>query len=618
MVGTAGHIDHGKTSLIRALTGIDTDRLEEEKRRGISIDLGFAHLQLTDSLRVAFIDVPGHEKFIRNMLAGIGGIDVVLLAVAADESIKPQTREHFDICRLLRIPRGLVVLTRSDLADNDIAELVRMEVEEFLAGSFLEGAPILRVSSVTGEGLPELRETLRRIAESVPKRDSARNFRLPVDRAFVMRGFGTVVTGTVLAGGIGLETELDLHPGRKRVRVRGIQVHGQAAERADAGQRAALNITGADIADAGRGSMLIRPGSFRPTRTVDCILELLHSAKPLKHRAPVHFHAASSEVLAEVRTPERTSIEPGSIRAVRILLGHPLVMAPGDRFIIRMFSPVVTIGGGEVADPFPPAKLKASEAIARTTSLARAELSQRMALLTGEAHGGLSRVELSIRTGATEAALDAANPPEEILLVRDPQPWFVHRSWLQGQALVWQEQVAQFHRTHPLLPGIPREEFRGRVLPGVPPFIFDLVLGHAKSLVSTGDIIHLSSHKLALKQDEERALSIIERAFEQGGLAVPGVKEVLESSGIDAKRARSLLQILLREKRLIRVTEDLIFHPVAMSALRRLMSERQGSRFTVSEFKEWTGVSRKYAIPLLEYLDRERISRRDGDVRTVL
>jgi selenocysteine-specific elongation factor len=617
VVGTAGHIDHGKTSLVRALTGIETDRLQEEKRRGISIDLGFAHLKLNDSLRVAFIDVPGHERFIKNMLAGIGGIDAVMLVVAADESIKPQTREHFDICRLLRIPRGLVALTKIDLVDEEIADLVRLEVEEFTAGTFLESAPIVAVSVSTGAGLDELRSELVRLAAGIPSRDSTQNFRMPVDRVFVMQGFGTVATGTVLSGSVAPETEVTVQPGGKTIRVRGLQVHGAPAKRASAGQRAALNLAGVEASEICRGAVLCSSGVFRPTASADCLLELLPSAKPLKNRAPVHFHAGTAEVLAEVRTLDRSAVvNPGSTTAVRLMFREPMLLVPGDRFIIRMFSPVTTIGGGQVVDTFPPLKLRADSA-ERVRTLALGPLAGRIAMWVAESPGGLSQNELMIRTGASAQALGAA-VPDSVLAIRDPSPWMLDRNWLKETAARWHRMVSEFHRAHPLVPGMRREELRTRELSGAPAFVFDLVLSQARTLTSTGEFVHLVSHRLALKADEEQAVGQIESAFEHAGLSVPAVKQVLESSGVDAVRARTLLQVLLRERRLIRISEDLVFHPSALTDLRSRLAEKKGDSFTVTDFKDWTGVSRKYAIPLLEHLDREKVTRREGEKRVVL
>lgn len=617
VVGTAGHIDHGKTALVRALTGIDTDRLEEEKRRGISIDLGFAHLKLADDIRVAFVDVPGHERFIKNMLAGVGGIDLVLFVIAADESIKPQTREHFEICRLLRIPRGLVALTKVDLVDADILELVKLEVADLVAGSFLETAPVVPVSAVKGEGLAALRAELLKLASAIPERAARRSFRLPVDRAFVMQGFGTVITGTVTAGSVAADSEVELQPEGRLLRVRGIQVHGSAAKKASAGQRAAVNLAGIDVEELRRGMVLAAPGAFRPTTSADCLVELLSTAKPLKNGTPVHLHAGTAEVLASLRTLDGARmIEPGRTLPLRLTLREPLLLVPGDRFIIRKFSPVVTIGGGEVVDAFPPAKIKAGVR-ERCIRLASASLSERIATLLSESAHGLSLTELVIRTGMPAADVQSALP-QSALVAREPQSWVLDREWAQTTAARWHRMLADYHRANPLIPGIRREELRSRELPDAPPFVFDFLLGQSRTIVSSGEVLHLATHKLALKEDEEQALGRIESAFERAGLAVPGVKEVLDASGVDAARARSLLQVLFRQKRLVKVTDELVFHPSALRTLRELLAERKGQRFAVPEFKDWTGISRKYAIPLLEHLDREHVTRREGDTRVVL
>ena len=622
IVGTAGHIDHGKTALVKALTGIDADRLEEEKRRGITIDIGFAHLQLTPDLRLGFVDVPGHERFVKNMLAGVSGIDMVLFVIAADESIKPQTREHFDICCLLGIPQGVVALTKADLVDPDILELVRLEVEEFVAGSFLEGAPVVAVSSVTGAGLGELRRELERAACAAPSKWAAEHFRLPLDRAFTVKGFGTVVTGTLISGNVSKEQEVELYPTGRRLRVRGVQVYGEPAEHACGGERTALNLADILPADVARGMVLAAPGVFRTTTQVDCALQLLPSAKPLKHRAPVHFHAGTAEIEAQVRLLEgATALKPGQRCWARVLLREPALLLPGDRFIIRMFSPVVTIGGGVVVDIGGRRYRKGDRIAERLQTLAEAPEAERIALLVRESKYGMGMAELVARTGLTEHQIESIPSRDRqgaVLYFTQPQPWFVDRSWFQSAREKLLRAVREFHRKNPLLPGIPKQDLRGRELPDSPPFLIDAILADEKQIAVEGENVRLASHKLVLKQDEEQARAAIERAFEQAGLAVPGLPDVLAKSGVETARARSLLQILLREKRLVRVSDDLVFHHTAMEKLRTMLAARQAARFNVGTFKDWTGISRKYAIPLLEYLDRERVTRREGDERVVL
>jgi selenocysteine-specific elongation factor len=615
VIGTAGHIDHGKTALVRALTGIDTDRLKEEKQRGISIDLGFAHLDLSENMRLAFVDVPGHERFIKNMLAGVGGIDLVLFVIAADESIKPQTREHFDICRLLGIRNGIIVLTKSDLADPDFIELVRLEADEFVRGSFLEGAPMVAVSSTTGAGLNELRAEIQKLATSVHEKDSSQYFRLPIDRAFSMRGFGTVVTGTLVSGTVRVEQEVDLHPAGRRIRIRGIQVHGSSVSQATAGQRTALNIAGVETSDLRRGMLLAEAGRFQPTRQMDCSFELLPSAKPLKHRAPVHFHAGTAEVEAEVRRLRGTdSFRPGTRDYIRILLSEPLLLLPGDRFIVRMFSPVVTIGGGVVLDIAAPRRAQQE----RLRILETGEPAQRIALLVSESRYGMGLPELVARTAMLEADIQKAAREAKLMTLTSPQFWILDPKWVTGQLEKMHETVKQFHRSNPLLNGLSKEELRGKQLPGAPQGLLDALLALSKTLTADAEIVRLASHKISLKQDEEEASTKIETAFRAAALSVPSVQEVLAKSGVQPGPARSILQLLLRDKKLVRISDDLVFHSTALQSLKLLLAKRKGQKFAVPEFKDWTGVSRKYAIPLLEFLDRERVTRREGDTRIVL
>jgi selenocysteine-specific elongation factor len=619
IVGTAGHIDHGKTALVRALTGIDTDRLMEERQRGISIDLGFAHLQLSENVRLGLVDVPGHERFIKNMLAGVSGIDLVLFVIASDESIKPQTREHFDICMLLGIRNGMVVLTKADLAEGDLLELARLEAGEFVRGSFLEDAPMVAVSAITGAGLDELRSELAKLAATVPEKDSSQYFRLPIDRAFAMRGFGTVVTGTLVSGLVRVDQEVELHPARKRVRVRGIQVHGVDVGEATAGQRTALNIAGVDTSELARGMVLAESGRFHATSHIDCVFDLLRSAKPLKHRAPVHFHAGTAEVEAEIRKLGGSDpIAPGSREYVRLVLSEPLLILPGDRFIVRMFSPVITIGGGVVLDIAAPRRVPKGGQPDRLRILESAALPERVAQLARESRYGIGMPELVSRTGLLENDIRKASSAASLTALDSPQFWLLDPAWVAAKLEVLHEHLKQFHRQNPLLAGASKEELRSRFLPGAPPWLLDALLARSKTIAADAETMRLSSHRVALKQDEEEATAKIENAFRLGGLATPAVNEVLAKAGVDSVRARTLLQLMLRDKRLVRVSDELVFHASAMESLRALLATKKGVQFAVPEFKNWTGISRKYAIPLLEYLDRERITRRDGDSRIVL
>jgi selenocysteine-specific elongation factor len=594
------------------LTGIDTDRLDEEKRRGISIDLGFAHME-TGGIRFGFVDVPGHERFVRNMLAGAGGIDMVVLVIGADESIKPQTREHFDICRMLGIRHGVVALTKSDLVDEEIVELVRMEAAEFVAGSFLEGAPVIAVSSKTGAGLNELRAAMVEIAGRVEPRKVEGGFRLPIDRSFVLKGFGTVVTGTMWSGRLRVEDEVEVYPGGRRLRVRGLHVHGGAVETAEAGQRVAVNLASVGAEELHRGMSLAPPGWFAPTTIVDVSFDLLSSAKPLKHRAPVHFHAGTAETEAEVRLLAGSGeVEPGSGCLIRLLLKEPMLLLPGDRFIARMFSPVVTIGGGVVLDNQPRLRLRKPLALKRLRRLAETNEKGRVLEFVDGAEGGVALPALVARTGLSGTELLGLASEIGLVMVPATPPILVSQGRLDSDQTNLLASLTLYHQQHTLEPGMPK------VAAPVQGALLDFLLGRSREIVAEGDLIRLVAFKPRLAEDEDEAKTKMEGLFRDAGLAVPPVNDVLKGSGIDANRARTLLQNLLRQKTLVRVSADLIFHSEAVGALKAALAERKGQKFGVGEFKEWTGVSRKYAIPLLEYLDRERVTRREGDQRLVV
>ena len=611
IVGTAGHIDHGKTTLVGALTGVDTDRLAEEKRRGISIDLGFAHLPLSAELSLGFVDVPGHERFVKNMLAGASGIDLALLVVAATESIKPQTREHFDICRLLGIEGGVVAITKSDLADPDLVELVKLEVAELVAGSFLEGAAIIAVSATTGEGLPALREALATAAQRVTAKSSSAWFRLPIDRVFTMKGHGTVVTGTLTAGELRLEDEVRIYPELMTARVRGLQKHGAAATEATAGQRVALNLAGVDKADLRRGQVLGAP-VFQPVTRLDARLNLLPTAKPLKRGAPVHFHVGTAELEATVTPLDgRAKLEPGSQALVRLELREPTLLLPGDRFIIRLFSPVITIGGGTVIDISPPRR---STAFPSKEARAKAFERDLAGAVIEESPGGLPLSTAIARTGLKAAQILAGHRP----VVRDASgTWLIHPPWLLERAARLEGLLGDFHVANPLQPGWSKEEARARLMPQSPAVVFEHLLAETKSVTAVGDLLRLTSHRIVLQQDESAALAKIEKLFADAGLSVPATNEVLAQSGIDPTRAKTLLQALLRDRKLVRISAELVYHATALEQVQTLLKTKAGQRFGVGDFKDWTGVSRKYAIPLLEFLDRQRITRRDGEQRVI-
>jgi selenocysteine-specific elongation factor len=642
VVGTAGHIDHGKSALVLALTGTDPDRLKEEKARGITIDLGFAH-QTIDGITFAFVDVPGHERFVKNMLAGVGGIDLVVLVVAADESVMPQTREHFDICRLLQVPAGLIALTKSDLVDADTLELVRLEVRELVAGSFLDGAPMIAVSARTGDGLEDFRRALVDVSTAVSGRPVDAVTRLPVDRVFSMKGFGTVVTGTLVSGRIAADGEFAMAPGGRRVKVRGVQVHGARQGAAVAGQRAAVNLVGVEVQDIDRGQALVTPAAFDDTRIADAVLDLLPGAKPLKHGARVRFHQGTAEILGRVAIVGPLdgaggvpAIAPGSRAFVRLRLERPTVIARGDRYILRAYSPPITIAGGTILDPRPlRTAIRTPGALARlrrldvhpsaTVSREHAERAAAAVLIEEAGAAGLSTSALVTRVGIDPMTLDS----RIAALVQSGDA--VHAGHVLVTPAIMaavREKIvkvlADHHRAQPLSEGVPREELREHLSGRGHADVFERALAElaAAGTVVVRDRVALATHRVALSPDEERARVALERAFRDGGLKPPDAAAVALDAGVAGAVLDRVLKLLQRQKVLVRV-DTLLFHEEALQRLKGEVaalktSAGAGARIDVATFKERFGVTRKFAIPLLEYLDRERVTRRMGDARVVL
>jgi selenocysteine-specific elongation factor len=628
IVGTAGHIDHGKTALVKALTGIDADRLQEEKRRGITIDLGFAHMDLTGAdgelLHLGFVDVPGHERFVRNMLAGVGGIDLVLLVIAADESIKPQTREHFDILQLLGVQRGITVVTKSDAVDAETLDVVRLEVEEFVRGTFLESpkSSIVAVSSLTGAGLDDLKRTILTAAADVQPRDSLALARLPIDRVFTMKGFGTVVTGTLVAGTIHREEEMEVRPTGRKVRVRGVQVHGLRAEAAVAGQRTALNVAGASTEDLSRGMTLGSPATFSATRWVDVRLRLLASApRTLKHRSRVHFHSNTMETVAEIALHGTKQLAPGMEALARLKFPEPTLLLPGDRFIIRQFSPVVTIGGGVVLDPAPIPRMVGHEDFLQTLASGNAE-AMLTARIARRGHAGILMPQLTAETGWRKNFIEArlAQGLEELRVLRIGDLLVAAPAMVRLQQFIV-DSVKWFHQKNSLVGGIAREALRERVKASPEVFAASIdLLVREKQIDVAGDLVRLPGHGVVMKDEETESKKKIEDAFATAGLKVPALHEVIAGLKVDKTRAQKIVTLLLRDKVLTKISDELVFHHSALEQLRRVVAAQKAEspKMDVAKFKELTGVSRKYAIPLLEYLDRERVTKRVGDAREIL
>ena len=655
VVGTAGHIDHGKSALVWALTGSDPDRLEEEKARGITIDLGFAHWTGGDT-SFAFVDVPGHERFVKNMLAGVGGIDLVLMVVAADESVMPQTREHFEICRLLRIPAGLVAITKADLVDQETLELVRLEVRELVAQSFLRDAPIVPVSSRSGAGLDELRAALIDLGRRLPGRIADGAARLPIDRAFTVHGFGTVVTGTLVSGGIGVDDELELLPSKRTVKVRGLQVHGRQQNRAAAGQRVAVNLGGLDLDQVARGDTLAAPGALEAVRRLDVVIELVAGARPLEHGGRVRFHQGTSEVLGRVAligpapggrprrehagggdapTEGSRALAGGERAYARLRLEAPAALTRGDRFILRAYSPPVTIGGGEVLDPEPPrAGVRTRsvrcrlESIDPTGAADWSEATERAVLaMIGEAGlAGVTSGALARRVGLAGSPLGAVTErlAKAGLIAQVGSAW-VACAALDGAGRDLLAAVDAHHKAEPLSGGLPREEARVRLFARAPSEVFervltDLVEAHA---IEARDRLALPGHQVSLTREEARVHEALERLYREAGLKPPEGAALPGLISAPPAATERMTHLLVRQKVLVRV-DTLTFHREALAALRQDVASMKAAggsgeaRVDVASFKSRYGVTRKFAIPLLEYLDRERVTRRVGDSRIVL
>jgi selenocysteine-specific elongation factor len=630
VIGTAGHIDHGKSLLVRALTGIDPDRLKEEKERGITIDLGFASLTLPDGTQAGFVDVPGHERFVRNMLAGVGGIDLVLLVIAADESIKPQTREHFQICRLLGIPRGLIVLTKSDLVDPEILEIVRLEVREFVSGSFLERAPILAVSAKTGAGLEELKKALTVAAGSVPARPEGRVFRLPVDRSFSIRGFGTVVTGTLISGRVTVGEEIEVLPGRLRAKVRGLEVFGEARREASAGQRTAVNLQGLEAASVLRGDLLAPRDVLRPSRLLDVKVEALAGESGIDDLMPVRFHHLSFETMGRIRLAGQERLQPGESAFAQIRLSRPVAAVPGDRFILRRPSPAATLGGGVILDNLPK-KLRAPEAEALAGRLRSLESPDHPVRLQELIHGaggqGMDLSELRARTGwSAELLLETLAPLLEsgqAMRVPSEPPRFLsvahHDQLLEAVVAA----VEAFHREHPLQVGLPKEEIRSRFFRRSSGELFKALLEEGTrrgKLRVDRDLVASAGHRVTLKGAEVSASERIEASFRDAGLNPPDPAQVVADLALKRETADNLFFLLLKQGKLVRVQEGRIFHAAALEALKAKIWEHRKTSdlLDIATFKDLSGTTRKNAIPLLEYLDTMRVTRRDGDRRRIL
>lgn len=626
IMGTAGHIDHGKTTLVKALTGIDCDRLSEEKKRGITIELGFAHLDLGEGNRLGIVDVPGHEKFVKNMVAGATGVDFVTLVIAADEGIMPQTREHLEICQLLGVTTGLVALTKTDMVDEEWLEMVQEEVAEYLEPTFLGGAPIIPVSAHTGKGLEELKDAIRALLKEFKPKRRSDLFRLPVDRVFSMKGHGTVITGTMISGSISVGEEILLYPAGTETKVRGLQSHGETVDTAQAGRRTAVNLHGLEVDDITRGEVLARPGSLFPSDVWDIELTVLESSHiPLKHRREVHFHHGAREVLARIFFLDRDELKPGETTVCQARFTEPLAGVWGDRIVLRSFSPLRAFAGGRIVGPVGHKVKRFSDTVEMVKQLTSDDpevVAATQLELTGVA--GLSFEELLTMTNLESKALEKTlgklgGQQKAILFDKET------RRYAGGELVATLTDgllkfLADFHKADSMKPGVQRGELASSWGRGLPPKLFHLIV---ERLLKQGDVVaeqevlRLKDHKVSLASDQAKVREVIVAAYEQGGTTPPNLKDVLEPLGMDFKQASAVLKLLQDEGVLVRLTNDLYYHGPALEEIRSRMLGffADNQEMSAPDFKSVTGLSRKYLIPLLEYFDKEKITVRVGDVR---
>ena len=627
ILGTAGHIDHGKTSLIKAATGTDTDRLKEEKERGITIELGFASLDLPSGQHVGIVDVPGHEKFVKNMVAGATGIDIVAMVIAADEGVMPQTREHMEICTLLGIEHGFVVLTKTDLVDEEWLELAIEDVRDFTAGTFLDETPIVPVSSVKKEGLKEFVQTLEDICDKVPDRSKSSLFRLPVDRVFTMKGFGTVITGSLVSGQVQTSDTIMIYPSLTTSKVRGIQVHSKSVDTAKAGQRTAINFQGLEKDAINRGEVLAFPGTLKPSYMVDVLLQFLASnKKPIRNRTRVRFHTGTSEILGNLILLEGEELHPGDETAAQLRLDAPVSLVKDDRFVIRSYSPIRTIGGGLVLNPIPPKhKRFRPETVQGLLDIPKKSPEDLLAYYIHQADFlGASISDLVLMTNITEKSLlhilQGLLSNKTVLIMDRDNRIYIHDNSFQRLRQSLRQNLEDYHNAYPLKAGMPKEELKTKLPPSISPKLFNLLINYMlkeKEIAAAEDTVHLASHKVALKADQASIRDKILSTYRETRLQPPYFKELRKELNTDSDRAKDVLMLLVEEGRLIKVKEDLYFETSAVKALEKQLVDFLMVKGEIStpQFKEMTGASRKFVIPLIEYFDSQNLTIRIGDIR---
>ncbi|TKB09400.1 selenocysteine-specific translation elongation factor [Desulforhopalus sp. IMCC35007] len=633
VLGTAGHVDHGKTSFIRALTGFETDRLKEEQKRGITIELGFAYLDLPCGHRIGIVDVPGHEKFVKTMVSGVSGIDILAFIVAADEGIMPQTVEHFEICRLMGVEQGIIIVTKKDMVDPDWLEMVNEEIQEFCADSFLEGAPIINVSSTTGEGIEEVRDEINKIVAGFSFHEVFGPFRLSVDRIFAIKGFGAVVTGTSISGRTAVGEDLRIYPTERRAKIRGIQVHSSAVDEVEAGHRTAINLQGVSKSEIERGMVLAPDNTLQASYMLDCqFFYLASNPKPLKHRSRVRVHVGTAEIIGRISLLDRDEVQPGEEVPVQVLLEEKAVVWPEDRFVIRSYSPVATIGGGVILGNVSPRKRKRLLDGDRQYNL---EMYQKLKdgsvedkilfLLKESRELGLTADEVGIRLGLfgkhLKKALQDPISTKKMVVVDSATQRYVVAEIAENIKQLFVNYLTQYHKTNPLLQGLAKEELRTSLGREIDQKVYSYCLNELIRkgvVIQEESIVRMADHEVALKADEEQLRKDLDAWFIQRGLSTPTIKETMEHfEEYPGKLVKEVINLDIRDGKIIKVSESLyyskrILDPLIDSVKKHI--ETNGE-IDAPAFKELTGLTRKFSIPILEYLDREKITMRIGDKR---
>ena len=629
VIGTAGHVDHGKTTLIKRLTGVDCDRLKEEKERGITIELGFTSLSLPKGQRVGIVDVPGHEKFVKNMVAGVGGIDGVIMVIAADEGVMPQTREHLDICRLLSVKHGIIALTKADMVDQEWIELVSEDLKKEVKDTFLENAAIIPVSSTTGEGVDTLLSAVEDMVADIPEKPSNGTARLPIDRVFSMKGFGTVITGTLFAGKLKVGDEVEIIPENIKTKIRGAQVHGESVEIVIAGQRTALNLQGIEKIRINRGNLVSLPETVVASRRIDVWFHHLSSAfRPLKNRAIVRFHSGTSEIFGRVTLLDRDELQPGESTFVQLFLEKKTALFPGDCYVIRNYSPVYTIGGGEIIDSLPSKHKRFSDENIKALEILKQRDLNQVILLFSKQSGvkGLDYKLLQIRCGTDIKKLSAETEKMfsqgELILYNKHPRQIVLPSAVKDLGLSFKKILETFHKEQPLKMGLLKEEIRTKLPKETEPKLYSFVMERLvknKEVVLTDEFLALPGHRPNLKSDQKSLKDRLITLYKKGGITPPTVKELLEKLKTNEKELLNILNVLVREEAVVKLNDEIYYEKRALTVLTEkavyLMQEQ--SELTIKSFKDLTGLSRKFMIPFFEHLDKTKVTFRKEDKRVL-